>query len=310
MMQPTLSLDKRNYFKPALLARALRLPFVSASLIPFIFGSFIDRAGFNAAVFLLGLICVFCTHLSANLLNDYADSRSGVDSLDGKFYGFFGGSKLIQEKVFSEGFYLRLALLFLCISLLCAFLLYRQLKDIRVVYLYSLIALLGVAYSLKPFALSYRYLGEVLIFLLFGPGICMGGYFLQTGIFPDVRSFLLSVPPGLLVANILFANEIPDHPQDKQCKKLNLVSLAGQGCAWRLYLAIHAAAFFMVALNIALGFLKPWALLSLLFIPLVLKAGRILKKDFLDKEKLIESARLTIALQTAVSLTLIVALFL
>ena len=75
------------------------LPFLSASVLPFVFGSLIIRDNFNLAGFLLGLVAVMSTHLSANLINDYADSKSGADWQDRSFYGLFGGSKLIQEKV-------------------------------------------------------------------------------------------------------------------------------------------------------------------------------------------------------------------
>jgi len=92
--------------------RAFRLPFLSASILPFIFGSLIKRGNFNLVGFLLGLVAASTTHLSANLLNDYADAKSGVDWRDRNFYKFFGGSKLIQEKVLSESFYLCAAVIF------------------------------------------------------------------------------------------------------------------------------------------------------------------------------------------------------
>ena len=64
------------------ISRALRLPFITASILPFIFGSLIVRKNFNSAGFTLGLLAAIFTHLSANLINDYFDSRSGVDWLD------------------------------------------------------------------------------------------------------------------------------------------------------------------------------------------------------------------------------------
>ena len=75
--------------------RALRLPFLSASILPFVFGSLVVRKQFNLPAFILGLMAAAFTHLSANLINDYADSKSGVDWQDKRFFGFFGGSKLI-----------------------------------------------------------------------------------------------------------------------------------------------------------------------------------------------------------------------
>ncbi|MCX5701432.1 MAG: 1,4-dihydroxy-2-naphthoate octaprenyltransferase, partial [Candidatus Omnitrophica bacterium] len=62
--------------------RALRLPFLFASVLPFVFGSLIQKHNFNLSGFLWGLIAVIGAHLSANLINDYADSKSGVDWQD------------------------------------------------------------------------------------------------------------------------------------------------------------------------------------------------------------------------------------
>jgi ABC-type dipeptide/oligopeptide/nickel transport system ATPase component len=83
------------------LVRALRLPFITASILPFVFGSLIERTAFGYTGFCLGFLAVISVHLSANLINDYADSASGADAHDLRFFGFFGGSKLIQENVFS-----------------------------------------------------------------------------------------------------------------------------------------------------------------------------------------------------------------
>ena len=161
------------------LVRALRLPFLSASVLPFIFGSLIQRSSFNVKGFILGLSAAAATHLSANLINDYADSKSGADWQDRRFYGLFGGSKLIQEKVFSEKFYLRLALFFAFVSAFSVVLLAFVLKTIAVIGLYLVILFLSWSYSFGPLRFSYRRCGEFFIFLLFGPCLVMGGYFLM-----------------------------------------------------------------------------------------------------------------------------------
>ena len=97
--------------------RALRLPFAAVSVLPFVFGSLLDWPYFDIPRFILGLIAAVGTHLGANLINDYADSKSGADWQDKRFFGFFGGSKLIQENVFSQRFYLNLALAFFALAL-------------------------------------------------------------------------------------------------------------------------------------------------------------------------------------------------
>jgi len=287
------------------IVRALRLPFLSASLLPFIFGSLIERSSFHAKGFILGLSAVIATHLSANLINDYADSKSGADWQDQRFYGLFGGSKLIQEKVFSEEFYLRLAIFFALVSAISVLLLAFVLNTLSVIGFYLIIIFLSWSYSFGPLRFSYRRLGEVFIFLLFGPCLVMGGYFIQTGIFPDAKSFILSLPLGLLTTAILFSNEIPDFADDRKAGKLTWVCFTGTHQAYRLYFLLVFLAFFWVAVGVFLGFLKVIALLSFIFLIPAFKAIRIIKDFHAQKDKLLESSRLTIALQTMVGIVLI-----
>lgn len=289
--------------------RALRLPFISASVLPYIFGSLIFRAQFDYPCFFLGLISVSCTHLGANLINDYFDSKSGVDWKDPGFYQYFGGSKLIQEKVFSERFYLALSLFFLSVAVSAVLLLSYLLKSIFVIQIYLLILLLAVFYSALPFKLSYRRMGEIVIFLLFGPALVMGGYFIQTGIFPSLEGLLLSVPFGLLTVSILFSNEVPDLKQDKQGKKFTLASVIGPEWAFLLYSFLVFLSFVAVGLNVYLGYLKPFALFSFVFVFLAARAAVILRKHYTEKRRLMDSSRMTIALHLSVGVILIIGLF-
>lgn len=285
--------------------RALRLPFVSASILPFIFGSLIERNNFNTVGFLLGSFAVIFTHLSANLINDYEDSKTGADWQDKNYYGFFGGSKLIQEEVFSERFYLKSAIICAAISFLSVCLISLQIGKTQPLIYYLIIIFLSWQYSKGPLSFSYRRLGELIIFLLFGPALVMGGYFIQTGIFPDLRSFVLSWPFGFFTVAILFSNEIPDFIEDKRAKKFTWVALVGRKEAFLLYYMLMAFAFSSIVLSIYLGYLNLFAALSLLFFILVFKAAGILRKFPHDKEKLQTSSKLTILIQNACSVILI-----
>ena len=286
--------------------RALRLPFITASVFPFIFGSLIQKSGFDFTAFMVGLIAVICTHLGANLINDYADSKSGVDWLDKKFYKFFGGSKLIQAGVFSESFYLRGALICLIVSLAAVGFLVLILNNPATLVYYIIILILGFSYSCKPLNFSYRFWGEAIIFLLFGPAIVMGAYFIQTNIFPALKSFMLSLPFGFFTTAILFSNEVPDYPEDALGGKFTWVSLVGQGRAFITYFLIALLGFLSIALNIAFGFLGAFSLVSLVFLILSLKAANLLKERYNNKVKLMESSKLTIAVQALVSIILII----
>lgn len=295
-----------KYIPVQVLVRALRLPFITASVVPFVFGSLIDRRSFNLTGFLLGLTIVSCSHLSANLINDYADSKSGADWKDLRFWGVFGGSKLIQEKVLSAGFYLKAALFFGLVSLIAAVALAALLSNTAILLNFGLVVLLSWSYSCPPLKFSYRRMGEVIIFLLFGPVLAVGGHFIQTGIAIDLKSLFLSVPFGLLVLAILLANEVPDYPQDRAAGKMNWISIIGPEKAYRLYASVVSLAYLCIAVAVSAGFLNILALLSFLFIYPAAKATVILRKYPTDKEKLLVSSKLTIGLQLCLGLCLII----
>ena len=285
--------------------RALRLPFTAASALPFIAGSFLARGRFGFFDFLLGLIAAVSGHLGANLINDYADSRSGVDWGDKRFYGFFGGSKLIQEGLVEEKFYLRLSFVFFGLGFFSVIGLAFRLKSVSILFYYVLIAFLAFSYSYRPLRFSYRRLGEFVIFLLFGPAAAMGGYFIQTKLFPDAESFLLSLPFGFFTTAILFSNEVPDYDQDRTGNKLTWVSITGKENAFLLYYVLVAMGFISLLANIFYGQLGIIAGLSFLLIPLAVRAGRILKSFPDDKARLMESSRLTVMLQALAGIGII-----
>ena len=293
-----------------ILIRALRLPFLSASLLPFIAGTFLWHGNINWVGFFLGLIAVSGTHLAANLINDYADSRYGVDWSDLKFYGFFGGSKLIQEKVLSEKFYLRGMLISFAAACLAVILLAIDIQNNKTIFYYLLIVLLGFFYSVKPFLLSYRRFGELVIFILFGPACVMGAYFIQSRAFPNLDSFILSLPFGLFTAAILLANEVADYPDDFKNKKYTLISLCGHGRGYLFYFSAVEAGLFMVLINVIGANAHFIALAAFVVMGMLRRSGFILKEYYHDKEKLLESSRLTIKAANLVYLFLIVGVIL
>ncbi len=290
--------------------RALRLPFTSASVLPFIAGSLLAKETFGVGPFLLGLVSVIATHLGSNLINDYADSKSGADWQDKNFYTFFGGSKLIQEGVLSQNFYLWAAISCFSLAWVCIGLLAIILKSIAIIGFYCLILFLGFSYSHKPLQFSYRRLGELIIFLLFGLAPVMGGYFIQTKVFPTLQSFMLSLPFGFFTTAILFANEIPDFKEDTAAKKFTWVSLTGQKKAFLIYYLLIFFGFASVVAGIAFGYLSLLSLLVLIFVFPAFKAASILSVYWSDKQRLVESSKLTITVQTLVGIIIILDLLL
>jgi 1,4-dihydroxy-2-naphthoate octaprenyltransferase len=290
--------------------RALRLPFLSASVLPFIAGYFFAAEPFVWATFATGVLAVALTHTGANLINDYADSQSGADWADRQNYVFFGGSKLIQEGVLSEKFYLYGA--WVCFAgAFCAIVFLSWLLSTYMIFLYAFVILgLSYVYSQKPFQFCYHRLGELILFILFGPALVMGGYYIQTTTFPHGPSFVLSLPFAFLTTAILFANEVPDYETDKAAGKMTWVSITGAQNAYLLYAALMMLGFVSIVVNVYLGYLNGVAFFSFLLLVPAVKAMRILQTSFKDKTRMMTSSQLTVQAQMITSLILIVSVWL
>lgn len=285
--------------------RALRVPFLITSILPFLYGSLLFIGKKNFLNFTLGLITVMLTHLSANLMNDYSDSKTGLDWQDNSFYKFFGGSKLIQEEVFSEKFYLIASLVCSFIALLSVITLSVLLDNFLILGFYIFILLLSWAYSKSPIKFSYRRLGEIIIFLLFGPIPVMIGYFLQSGIFISFKSFLLSLPFGFLALSVLLCNEIPDYNEDLKEGKLTLVNLINRKRSFVLYGISVLLVYLSIIVNIFLEYSSLYTAISFVFLFLPFNIVKILQQYYKDKERLMESSKLGILFHIIISLILI-----
>jgi 1,4-dihydroxy-2-naphthoate polyprenyltransferase len=285
--------------------RALRLPFISVSVLGFVFGSLIDSARFDPVSFLLGLIGVISVHLSSNLVNDYADSKSGVDWRDKRFFGYFGGSKLIQEGLISEKKYLFMAVGFVVLSFISVTILSLLKHDFLPILACFIIFILGWSYSHRPLKFSYRMWGELVIFILFGPAVVMGAYYIQTGIFPSIKSFILSLPFGFFTSAILLANQIPDFAEDSLSGKRNLLVLTGPKRAYVIYFILVFLGYLSIDVAVSMRYINILSLSVNLLIILGLRAGKLQRLFYGQKEKLVESSKLTILMYNLTGIILI-----
>jgi len=101
---------------------------------------------------------------------------------------------------------------------------------------------LGYFYTARPIRLvARRGLGEIAIFLTFGPLLTLGtGYAIFDGVFENSEHFmnclLLGIPLGLLTTNILLVNEFPDMKSDAKTGKNHLVVTFGKKASRWIYL--------------------------------------------------------------------------
>src|SRR5438093_392407 len=116
----------------------------------------------------------------------------------------------------------------------------------------------------------------------------LGVYYVLARAF-NPPAVILSISLGLLVAGILWINEIPDIPADAAVGKRTLVVRLGVARATTAFGAIVLAAYAILVLGVVLSSLTPWALLALLAIPLAIKPILGLRRAGADPHALIPS---------------------
>jgi len=244
---------------------ATRFPFLSVTVIP-VLASLILIYKKGISLDLTGIIAVLLVtalgHLAANCMNDYADWDES-DRINEEASPFNGGSRFFLEKELKKKDFLYLSLiLFILTAVIWLYFVFSRGKYVFFIGLTGILC--GLLYSQKSFSFQKRGLGEILIFIAFGPILTMG-----TGaVFgaPLAEFVPLGVPFGLITLNIIFLNEIPDYKADKIAGKRNWVVRMGRDRALKAAVPLHLSIFLSLAL--LSGFrLLPFSMLWLL-IPL------------------------------------------
>ncbi len=270
--------------------QALRAPFLIASIVPVLVGALAAwqiRSAFDLPFFLLCLVGTAFIHLGANMANDAWDFRSGNDANVHHLNPFAGGGRVLIRGVLNPKTHLAVALTFLGLGSLIGIWLVTQ---VGWPLLWIGIFGVAVAYSYvgPPLRLAHRGLGEIAVGLEFGPVTVLGTYFVLARAF-DPAAIVLSITLGLLVAGILWINEVPDIPADSAVGKRTLVVRLGVPRATTVFGGIIGAAYLVLVLGVVFAGLTPWALLALLGIPLAWKPVQGLQRAGADPHALIPS---------------------
>ena len=273
--------------KMALLINATRMPFLTATAVPVLLGTAIAwKDGFlNVPLFLVTLLSVACYHMATNLINDYFDFGSGADNANLTPTPFSGGSRVIQRGLMPPTAVRNLAILFYVIGAALGLILVAA-RGIEVLALGLAGFLVGYVYTAPPFRLVHRGVGEILVGLGFGPLIVVGAYFVQSGRW-SAEAFYASLPVALLIAAVLYINEIPDKPWDAKAGKRTLIVRMSSATAVNGYLAIMMATYAIIVVGVVTGIMPIATALGLLTLPMAYRAFDTLRKNYAYPYRLI-----------------------
>ncbi|MDB4886161.1 MAG: 1,4-dihydroxy-2-naphthoateoctaprenyltransferase [Gemmatimonadetes bacterium] len=242
-----------------------------AAVVPVVVGAgaaLSTGAAFRPLVFLATLLSALCIQVGTNFANDYSDFHRGADH-----EGRLGPTRVTQSGLLtSAAVRAGIIVAFGAAALLGAGLVFVGGWPIVLIGIASIIC--GLAYTGGPWPFGYHGLGDLFVFVFFGPVAVVGTAFLQTGAWSPL-ALAASVPIGLLVTNILVINNLRDLPTDRDAGKRTLATRIGDR-ATRAQYALFALAAFLVP--VALSPTSParrWLLLPLLSAPLALALVRV-----------------------------------
>ena len=279
----------------------------TASMTPVLIGSVLGAldGAFWWGRFFLALFGALFIHIGTNMINDYYDHQSGVDTLESK-----SGSQVIQRRLlpaerlywggivsFGVGSLFGLVLVALC--------------GWPILALGLLSVLAGYFYTANPLSLAYITLGEATVFIFMGPVIIIGAYYVQRETFA-LAPLLMSLPVGCLVAAILQANNIRDIEADRGHGKNTLATVIGRRAAnWEMAGLVYGAFVLTVGL-VVFGYAPRLVLLTLLSLGLAVPVVRTIfqTEELKDQEIDAQSAQLHLAYGVLLILGLLASRFL
>ena len=281
-----LSEEKGRQIRPRLspfwlALRTTRLPFLSATAVPVLLGIAVAAhdGAFTWWTALLTLVGGSLAHLAINVTNDIFDTLSGADEANTTPTQFSGGSRVAVYDLVTIRGLARLAIGLFGAAAAIGLVLVAVTGSILLLWIGVAGIAVGVAYTAPPLKLVYRGLGELAVALGFGPIMLLGAYVVQTGRLAW-EPFVVSLVPGILIALILYVNEIPDRRSDAESGKRTLPVRFGPDAVRTGYLVGAIAAFAVIVVGVVAGLL-PWpTLVALAALPLAMRVHAGLKVHY------------------------------
>jgi len=291
----------------------LRLPFLTVTLGGVLLGTAFatyETGNFRLLNFVLALLGSCFFHIATNVANDYFDFKSGNDAANRSGTSpFSGGSRMVLEGQVSPR--KALAVSFIFAALGSAIGLYLNFTTPG-----NWVLLFGIAgfiliysYNGSPLRLVNKGLGEIAIFLAWGPLMVLGAYYVQAQGFTSWWPVIVSLPSGILTTLVLLINEFADKEADESTGRKTWVIVFGNNAALGIYLFLAYACFAVVLAGVLMDRFPLWSLGIGLTLLMPAQAFRIGRKSLGDWEAFMGAVKSTILLNLVFLVLLSVSFF-
>ena len=229
---------------------------------------------FQVVPFVLTFVGFVVLHAISNLSNDYFGYRRGHDTADSP------RRRYTLHPVASGAFTMRFlatGLAALAVVVVGIGVYFIALRGWGAVWLTIAGAVLLYAYDAAPRALKEIGLGEIAAFLVWGPLMIGGGYYVITGQWSG-DAFLASVPYGLGVMSILVGKHIDQRVFDISQDQRTLPVLMGERGARLLNQSAVALMYVITAIAVITGALSPFLAVVLVAAPRAVRAVQVMSR--------------------------------
>jgi len=219
----------------------------------------------------LAVIGLVVAHAANNMINDYFDLEGGVDT-EGYVRALYAPHPILSGWVSKRQL---AAAILLANAIDLAIMLFLASQRGPLVIVFALAGLfISVFYVAPPIRLKHIGLGEPGVFVVWGPLMVAGTFFVATGQLPG-WVWLASLPYAILVTTVLFGKHIDKIEADAAKGIRTLPVILGETLARRVAQALMVA-FYPIVVGAALvGFIGPWVGLVLLGIPRLIQVLRV-----------------------------------
>ena len=232
-------------------------------------GVAIGEGVFVAGPALAALAVSLLLQIASNLANDLFDFRSGADTADRIGPPRAAALGLLSQRELAAG----IAVVVGLTGLVGLYLV--SIGGWPILVLGGLAIVCAVAYTGGPWPYGYRGLGEVFVFVFFGPVAVAGTTYLQT-LTLEPLALAASLPVGALITAILVVNNLRDVVQDRRAGKLTLAVRMGERGAVAEYGLLLAVAYLAPVVLLLAGSSLP-VLLPLASAVLALPLWRVVR---------------------------------
>jgi 1,4-dihydroxy-2-naphthoate octaprenyltransferase len=256
--------------------RVIRVRFLLASIIAVSVGLALNwwqNSSFDAFDAALTFAGVMALHASVDLLNDFWDFKRGIDTKT-KRTKMSGGTGVLPEGLLKPKSVYRAGVAFLIIgAAIGGYFVFTDGFTIAVILGFAILSI--YFYSTK---IVDSGLGEFFVAVK-GSMIVIGTVFIQSGEI-TFESILAGIIVGSLSSLVLFIASFPDHDADKSKGRKTLVIVVGKQNAVKLFWIFPLISYCAILIGVALELFPIISLISFVGIPLMIKSGFGLMKNY------------------------------